>query len=289
MVICIVGGIAVYAACVMHKKWTNKMRDCVEEYKKVGGDPEGLTFGTKPYWPAKWARWSTLAIPLVFFGAWLSILLGASWAHGKSGQETKTMQETAKQSLEHAALAVYVASPLGFAESTKSFMNDKLIPAIQGTGVRPINPWDPNPKMQGKIEQTKEIQYLGARKVAWIKIVEELGRANADKIEKADGIVAILDGVDVDSGTAAEVGYGTALGKWVIGYRGDSRRTGENEVSEVNLQVEYFIRRNGGVVVHSLTELTKELKQRTSSLRPHSQPDQISGILGDTSNNARNP
>jgi nucleoside 2-deoxyribosyltransferase len=93
-------------------------------------------------------------------------------------------------------------------------------------------------------------------------VIDLLGENNAQDIRKADGVVAVLDGVDVDSGTAAEIGYATALGKWVIGYRSDFRRTGEDETSEVNLQVEFFIRKSGGVIVHTLPELENELKKR---------------------------
>ena len=35
-------------------------------------------------------------------------------------------------------------------------------------------------------------------------------------------VVAVLDGADVDSGTAAEIGYAFARGKLIVGYRGDS-------------------------------------------------------------------
>lgn len=55
------------------------------------------------------------------------------------------------------------------------------------------------------------------------------------------GVVAVLDGVDLDSGTTAEIGYATGPGKWVIGYRCDFRRTGEDVASQVNLRVEFFI------------------------------------------------
>jgi nucleoside 2-deoxyribosyltransferase len=81
-------------------------------------------------------------------------------------------------------------------------------------------------------------------------------------IEAADGLVAVLDGTDVDSGTASEIGYGSALGKQIIGYRSDSRLSADNESLVVNLQVEYFIRRNGGTIVRKLDELERELKQR---------------------------
>jgi nucleoside 2-deoxyribosyltransferase len=118
--------------------------------------------------------------------------------------------------------------------------------------------------VDAKIDAAKRIKDLDKRREKWASVRDLMGANNAQQIKRADGVVAVLDGVDVDSGTAAEIGYATALGKWVVGYRGDLRRTGEDETSEVNLQVEYFIYRNGGTIVHNLTNLTAELKRRTS-------------------------
>ena len=81
-----------------------------------------------------------------------------------------------------------------------------------------------------------------------------IGEANAALIRDADGMLAVLDGTDVDSGTAAEIGFASALGKVVVGLRTDLRRTGDNDGAIVNLQVEYFIRATGGPVVTDLAD-----------------------------------
>ena len=109
------------------------------------------------------------------------------------------------------------------------------------------------------LNELRETRDLDARQVAWEGLKQSLGEKNAKAIRDANGMVAVLDGVDVDSGTAAEIGYAAALGKRIIGYRGDYRRTGEDPVSVVNLQVEYFIEKNGGVIVRTLKELEREL------------------------------
>jgi hypothetical protein len=70
--ISIVAFIAVLSACVMHREWTLHMTKLSDDYK-VPGDPDILTFGSTPRWPSAWARWSTLAIPIVFMLAWLVI------------------------------------------------------------------------------------------------------------------------------------------------------------------------------------------------------------------------
>ena len=84
-------------------------------------------------------------------------------------------------------------------------------------------------------------------------------RGNQRAIDRADALVAVLDGADVDSGTAAEIGYAYARGKRIVGYRGDSRRAGENAGAVVNLQVEYFIRASGGTIVTRLADVGRAL------------------------------
>jgi nucleoside 2-deoxyribosyltransferase len=53
-------------------------------------------------------------------------------------------------------------------------------------------------------------------------------------VQDADIVVAILDGADVDSGTAWEVGYARGIGKKIIGIRTDFRLC---EVVNVNIML----------------------------------------------------
>lgn len=57
-------------------------------------------------------------------------------------------------------------------------------------------------------------------------------------VDASDLVVAVLDGVDVDSGTAWEIGYAYAKGKPVIGLRTDFRELADGIV---NLMVEMSI------------------------------------------------
>lgn len=57
-------------------------------------------------------------------------------------------------------------------------------------------------------------------------------------VDASDLVVAVLDGVDVDSGTAWEAGYAYAKGKPVIGLRTDFRELADGIV---NLMVEMAI------------------------------------------------
>jgi nucleoside 2-deoxyribosyltransferase len=46
-------------------------------------------------------------------------------------------------------------------------------------------------------------------------------------LDRADGVVAIMDGADPDSGTAWECGYAYARGKPIVLFRSDLRRSGD--------------------------------------------------------------
>ena len=147
---------------------------------------------------------------------------------------------------------VYLASPLGFAASTMGFM-DELV-TILSEIVEIENPW-------AKTEFSKAIVACGeidshAERVAKLEAINfEIGRSNTEMIDRSDVVIAVLDGVDVDSGTAAEVGYAFASSKRVYGIRTDFRLAGDNLGSIVNLQVEYFIKAGGGRVVTTVDEL----------------------------------
>jgi nucleoside 2-deoxyribosyltransferase len=88
---------------------------------------------------------------------------------------------------------------------------------------------------------------------------KELAKNNEEMIKASKFIVAVLDGPDVDSGVAAEIGYAYALRKKIIGYRSDIRLTGDNIGAKINLQVEYFIYNSGGQIVTNIQELKKVL------------------------------
>ena len=60
---------------------------------------------------------------------------------------------------------------------------------------------------------------------------EPTGRAifqkDLDALDRADGVVAMMDGPDPDSGTAWECGYAYARGKPVVLFRSDIRDSGD--------------------------------------------------------------
>lgn len=154
---------------------------------------------------------------------------------------------------------VYIASPLGFAASTTAFMHE-LVAKLDGV-VKIENPWD----AVRFVDDFAEISTLESHTERVSRLQEinhELGKTNAERIDKSDAVLAILDGVDVDSGTAAEIGYAFAKGKRVYGLRTDFRLAGDNIGAIVNLQVQYFIEASGGRVVtdaDALVECAREI------------------------------
>ena len=160
---------------------------------------------------------------------------------------------------------VYLASPLGFSESGTDFYYNKLIPAIERIGFSCFDPW--NTKLQNKINKTGSMNYGSRKRAEWQKLNHEIGKLNQQNIDLCDLMIAVLDGIDVDSGTAAEIGYAAARNKRVIGYRGDFRLSSDNEGCLINLQVEYFIKSSGGIITRNLRELIAYLKNFKNTLR----------------------
>jgi nucleoside 2-deoxyribosyltransferase len=146
----------------------------------------------------------------------------------------------------HTPVFVYAASPYGFTRSTRRFMTEEWYPAIERAhpDLVLLDPWRHPPS----------------------RSFMEIGRANLDQLRLCHCLVAALDGCDVDSGTAAEIGFARALGRPIIGFRHDQRASGDHPKSLINLQVEFFIRLNG-TIVSTLPALTSTLRALVAQLR----------------------
>jgi nucleoside 2-deoxyribosyltransferase len=157
---------------------------------------------------------------------------------------------------------VYLAGPLGFTAAGRAFHTAEVVRRVREAGFVPLDPWDVPRKMEEAFGLSKDDP---RRPAALAKANRAAGKRNAALIDAADAVLAILDGTDVDSGTAAEIGYAAALDKPVIGLRMDTRNTGDNEATIVNLQVEWFIRASGGRVLD--TNLDDAIRALTKVLR----------------------
>jgi len=137
--------------------------------------------------------------------------------------------------------SVYVASPYGFSPATRGFYDDTLLSAIRTAGWEPHDPWlDAGGAIAHQFEAADAVS--GQEHIdALYAIDQALGSTNEHLIRSADALFAVLDGADVDSGTAAEIGFAAALGIPTVGLRLDTRRTGDNAGVTVNLQVEHWL------------------------------------------------
>jgi nucleoside 2-deoxyribosyltransferase len=147
----------------------------------------------------------------------------------------------------------YVASPLGFTEAGRDYYNRVYLPALTEV-VEVVDPWS--------LTTAEELE-AAARQDAWPELNARIGARNAVAIRSCALLAAHLDGQEVDSGTAAEVGFGAALGLRCFGLRGDWREAGEKGAA-VNLQVESFIVLSGGRIVGDLAQLVEALREATA-------------------------
>ncbi|MFX0102982.1 MAG: nucleoside 2-deoxyribosyltransferase [Candidatus Hodarchaeota archaeon] len=153
---------------------------------------------------------------------------------------------------------VYLANPFGFSNLTIVALEQIKLKLEEHFKV--VEPFTENDESGQKInellEKETDIRILKEK----LKILNrEIGKRNAGFIDNSDIIIAILDGPEVDSGVAAEVGYAYGRGKTVHGIREDFRSGGDNLGSMINLQVEYFVEESGGKVHSSLDSLLKSV------------------------------
>jgi nucleoside 2-deoxyribosyltransferase len=139
---------------------------------------------------------------------------------------------------EPARARCYVASGLGFTEAGSAYYNEVYLPALAAV-VDTVDPWTLSAATDAPVD---------------------IGRRNAEAIDSCTLLAAHLDGQEVDSGTAAEIGYAAAKGLTCFGLRSDLRQSGEPGAA-VNLQVEHFIVASGGRIVASLDELVRALTE----------------------------
>lgn len=148
--------------------------------------------------------------------------------------------------------SVYLASPLGFATSTRDFMSQLVRTLDDAIDIN--NPWDDH-RFDGDFADIAQLASYRERLDRLHAINHQLGQGNEERIRGCNALIAVLDGVDVDSGTAAEIGFAYALGMRIYGIRTDFRLAGDNLGSIVNLQVQYFIEQSGGRIVETLPDL----------------------------------
>jgi nucleoside 2-deoxyribosyltransferase len=151
-----------------------------------------------------------------------------------------------------------VAGPLGFTPYGLDEQR-RVCAALRRAGFEPLDPWES--EAAALFAATRRSPPGEERRTALAEANRFAGRLNEELIARSLLVLASLDGPDVDSGTASEIGFAAALGRPVVGLRTDSRQAGDNEATVVNLQVEWFIVRNGGSIQRSLTDAIEALRR----------------------------
>jgi nucleoside 2-deoxyribosyltransferase len=152
---------------------------------------------------------------------------------------------------------VYVASPLGFNEPGRHWADEVLHPRLEAAGWEVLDPWL---DQGGEVAAAVAMAPGPARIEALRRVSRNIGARNRALLAEADAVLAVLDGPDVDSGTAAEIGWAAAHGTPVVGLRTDFRLAGDNPGAIVNLQVQYWIEASGGAVFARVEELIAALR-----------------------------
>jgi nucleoside 2-deoxyribosyltransferase len=105
------------------------------------------------------------------------------------------------------AIAVYLAGPAGFTDAGLLHHRQVIVPTVTAAGFAVLDPW----AMQGSPDGVAASRETNLA----------IGLHNAELIRGCAAVLAVLDGSDVDSGTAAEIGYAAALNRpdrsWAYG------------------------------------------------------------------------
>jgi nucleoside 2-deoxyribosyltransferase len=108
---------------------------------------------------------------------------------------------------------IYLAAPL-FSDAEKAY-NQKVARELEEAGFDVFLPQLGCPGSEG---------------------IEDIFECCIDNLKKCHVVVAILDGPQVDDGTAFEVGHAIASGTPVVGLRTDFRRVGEHG-ADINMML----------------------------------------------------
>lgn len=150
-------------------------------------------------------------------------------------------------------MQIYLASPLGFSPEYISYL-ERIKRQLRQLGHTVWCPWEQNQFIRA-IADIEHLEGYQERIDAYRPIAYEIGATNEIGIRESDALLAVLDGAEVDSGTASEVGFASALGKFVYGLRTDRRDCGDLPGIPINLQVLYFIDRSGGQLFRRIEEI----------------------------------
>lgn len=106
---------------------------------------------------------------------------------------------------------------------------------------------------------------------------EDIAIADFTHVKESDILVAVLEGSEIDSGVAAEIGGAHALGKKVFGLSTDSRTQGRSNQAKIDAlisdpfesQFKYFnlyviglVKNSGGKMASTVDELISNIREQ---------------------------
>lgn len=101
-----------------------------------------------------------------------------------------------------------------------------------------------------------------------------IARADMESLQQSDVLIAVIDGVEIDSGVAAEIGVFSTYNRPIIALFSDVRQLGRDNTKKIEALIEdgvenQFIYRNlfvigliknNGFIVQSIQEVVEKLK-----------------------------
>ena len=155
-------------------------------------------------------------------------------------------------------MKLYLASPLGFSPEHDGYRK-RITEQLEAQGHTVFDPWEQQ-EVDQRIRDALSHQDQELKQQALADAAGYAGQINARGVRSCDGLLAVLDGTELDSGTVAELGYAAGLGKPCYGLRTDIRDMGELPGLPVNLQVLHFIQASGGRLFRAIDAIAIQQK-----------------------------
>ena len=112
------------------------------------------------------------------------------------------------------------------------------------------------------IKEAEALPFGQVQRDAWKKANSVIFSNNIAAIASCDMLLAILNGMEPDSGTSFEIGFASHAGKAIDIFRDDFRDAGDNSGCSVNLMLQCAAEKSGGKVSRSADEIEARLRTR---------------------------
>lgn len=150
-------------------------------------------------------------------------------------------------------MLVYLANGDGF--SGNMALLEQIIAHLTMLGHIVCNPWTAH-DWTNDVVAAKSIDNAKEREDACRLVATRIGYENYLDIMRADTVLAVLNGMEPDSGTVSELAFAAGMGKTVYAIRTDFRDCGDLPGVPLNLQVLFFLENSGGQLFRSVDTIS---------------------------------